>query len=97
MNIPMYPKHLLQLLKKRNHIYQSNYPLPIEHNDGVVREMRLQDSIENNTDPNDMPLEVAKNLESNLGPIDTEGELEAKGLKNKDLPDNKEAPLSPRF
>lgn len=41
-----------------------------------VTEMRLQDSTENNNDPNDMPLEVEKNLDSNLGPIDTEAEIE---------------------
>ncbi|KTD33458.1 hypothetical protein Lmor_2009 [Legionella moravica] len=45
-----------------------------------VREARVQDSIETTYDPNDMPLEVKKNLESNLGPIDTEGEIKAHGL-----------------
>lgn len=40
-----------------------------------VTEMRLQDSVENNNDPSDMPLEVEKNLQSNLGPIDTEAEV----------------------
>ena len=48
----------------------------------VVREARLLNSVENNTDPNDMPLEVAKNLAGNLGPVDTEAEIE-KYIKDK--------------
>jgi|GEM_PF-4833879 len=61
--IPAYPKSLLDLLKK-----------PVAVEDEVVREMRLQDSIETTYDPNDTPLEIAKNLQANLGPIDTEAE-----------------------
>jgi hypothetical protein len=56
-----------------------------------VREDRLQDSIENNNDPNDMPLEVKKNLEANLGPIDTEGEIKAHGL-DKEIEEEYESP-----
>ncbi|KTD54784.1 hypothetical protein [Legionella quateirensis] len=48
-----------------------------------LREDRIQDSIETTYDPNDMPLEIKKNLEANLGPIDTEGEIKAHGLDKK--------------
>jgi hypothetical protein len=47
-----------------------------------VTEMRLQDSVENNNDPNDMPLEVEKNLKANLGPIDTEAEIKREEENN---------------
>ncbi|KTD56446.1 hypothetical protein [Legionella shakespearei] len=51
-----------------------------------VTEMRLQDSVENNNDPNDMPLEVEKNLKSNLGPIDTEAEIKREEENNRFRP-----------
>lgn len=83
MNIPKYPKQLHQLLNKKS---EANEPYDIE--EPVVREMRRQDSIENNTDPNDMPLEIAKNLDSNLGPIDTEAEAKAINQEKEKQTDN---------
>jgi len=76
--IPKYPRALNDLLKNQ-----------VQLEEEVVRETRLKDTVENNTDPNDMPLEVAKNLDRNLGPIDTEAEVD-KYIKNKPAarPDN---------
>ncbi|EHL31015.1 hypothetical protein [Legionella drancourtii] len=49
--------------------------------DPVAREDQMLGEIELSIDPNDLPSEIMKNLENNLGPIDTENEREAKGLK----------------
>lgn len=83
MTTRVYPSQLYKLLKN------SDGPLAEA---SEVREDRLQDSIENNNDPNDMPLEVKKNLEANLGPIDTEGEIKAHGLDKEPEEDEYESP-----
>lgn len=75
MPIPVYPIQLAQLLRKNeagiSNIADSSY----EADKSVEREMRVQDSVENNNDPNDMRLEIEKNESANLGPIDTEAEI----------------------
>ncbi|RUQ84454.1 hypothetical protein [Legionella septentrionalis] len=91
MSIPAYPKALIQLMTnhaknlhtKNEANVPNDVPLPVEYNEGVVREMQVKDSVEFNIDANDMPLEVEKNLKANLGPVDTEAELSAHGLKDK--------------
>lgn len=57
---------------------------PINGKEAVVREDELLGDIELVTDANDLPSEIKKNLESNLGPVDTEAEKIAKGLDHKD-------------
>lgn len=91
MKIPAYPPPLCKLLQKNNPLGYKEILSPNESEEQVVREMRLHDSIENNNDPNDMPLEVEKNLKANLGPIDTEAEIkahEADNLKPDDEPNS---------
>ena len=65
--------------------------------DPVTREDQLLGDIELVTDPNDLPSEIRKNLESNLGPIDTEAEIEAKGLNKKKNLEDKENEDSQHF
>lgn len=55
--------------------------------DPVAKEDQMLGEIELTIDANDLPAEIIKNLKANLGPIDTEDELEAHGLKNKQQPD----------
>lgn len=58
--------------------------------DPVTREDQLLGDLELVTDPNDLPSEIRKNLQANLGPIDTEAEIEAKGINKKKNEEDKE-------
>lgn len=40
----------------------------------LLNEMRIPGSFEDHNDPNDLPLEIQKNLD-NLGPVDTAAEV----------------------
>ncbi|KTC96022.1 hypothetical protein [Legionella feeleii] len=75
MPIPAYPKQLAELLRKNEAGIANTADSSQEADQSVIREMRVQDSYENNNDPNDMPLEIMKNEESDLDPIDTEAEI----------------------
>ncbi|MFW2570639.1 hypothetical protein [Legionella sp. 29fVS95] len=75
MSIPVYPKQLAELLRKNEAGIANTADSSQEADQSVIREMRVQDSYENNNDPNDMPLEIKKNEESDLDPIDTEAEI----------------------
>ncbi|WP_019216140.1 hypothetical protein [Legionella tunisiensis] len=82
MPIPIYPKQLAELLRKNEAGIANTADSSYEADQSVIREMRVQDSLEKNDDPNDMPLEIAKNNEANpgsdkpiIGPIDTEYEI----------------------
>ncbi|MCC5013701.1 MULTISPECIES: hypothetical protein [Legionella] len=75
MPIPVYPKQLAELLRKNEAGIANTADSSQEADQSVIREMRVQDSYENNNDPNDMPLEIKKNEESDLDPIDTEAEI----------------------
>jgi hypothetical protein len=65
--------------------------------DSVTREDQLLGDIELVTDPNDLPSEIRKNLEANLGPIDTVAELEAKGLNKKNSSEDDELDTTHSF
>lgn len=76
---------LLKLIGRlSNAAIPNDVALAVEYDEGVVSEKRLLGSIENNTDPNDMVLEVLENLKNNLGPIDTEAEIKNANLNEID-------------
>lgn len=54
----------------------------------LISEMRIPGSFENNTDPNDLFLEIEKNLQGNLGPVDTASEAKEHNLDHDDDDDN---------
>lgn len=60
MPIPVYPKQLAELLRKNEAGIANTADSSQEADQSVIREMRVQDSYENNNDPNDMPLEIKK-------------------------------------
>lgn len=75
---------------KLNQMRQENKTLTSQQQnslDPVAKEDQMLGEIELSIDPNDLPSEIMKNLKANLGPIDTQDELEAHGLKNKHQPD----------
>lgn len=89
MNHSSYPPQLQKFVKK----YDTPQATQSEENE--VREMRLQDTLENNSDPNDMPLEIEKNLKTNLGPIDTEAEVKKIKQEKEDQDQDKDIENSP--